>query len=410
MRMWKVWVTAWVTAWSLCGSAAAMEHVPSFGRNPGNLVMFLHVPSVPVMPMPVVLVLHGCGQQGPAYAETTGWRALADQLGFALVVAEQQVSNNAGGCFNWFEPEDQVRNGGEAASLLQMVEHVQSVFAVNTAAVFVTGLSAGGGMTAVMMAAYPEVFAAGAPIAGVPYGCATGTLQAAACMGGLHVMTADALAVLVNPNAGTGTAWPRISVWQGNADVVVAPVNADQLALQWTAVRGLSRTPDRTDTSGNHIRRQWLVDGGQARVEQHTVVGMGHGTPVDPASDCGAAAPYVLSVGICSASEIARFFGLVPGSMGPVDAGMEPDAAPPRMDAGPALDRDAGGAWDAQHDGSSVADRADASSAVDAHSSGAPAACACTATDPWPPGPSSLVAWVLWMLVRRRGSSCRQGR
>ena len=44
--------------------------------------------------------------------------------------------------------------------------------------VYVTGLSAGGGMTAVMLAAYPELFAGGAIIAGIPYKCANDAIEA----------------------------------------------------------------------------------------------------------------------------------------------------------------------------------------------------------------------------------------
>src|SRR2546429_1098854 len=36
--------------------------------------------------------------------------------------------------------------------------------------IFVTGLAAGGAMTLAMLATYPDVFAAGAVIAGLPYG------------------------------------------------------------------------------------------------------------------------------------------------------------------------------------------------------------------------------------------------
>jgi poly(3-hydroxybutyrate) depolymerase len=42
----------------------------------------------------------------------------------------------------------------------------------------VTGLSAGGAMTLAMPATYPDVFAAGAVIAGLPYGGATNAQEA----------------------------------------------------------------------------------------------------------------------------------------------------------------------------------------------------------------------------------------
>jgi poly(3-hydroxybutyrate) depolymerase len=49
-----------------------------------------------------------------------------------------------------------------------MVEKMASDHGVDGTRVFVTGLSAGGAMTSVMLANYPDVFAGGAIIAGLP--------------------------------------------------------------------------------------------------------------------------------------------------------------------------------------------------------------------------------------------------
>jgi poly(3-hydroxybutyrate) depolymerase len=59
-----------------------------------------------------------------------------------------------------------------------MVEHAIATFAADRGKVFVIGLSAGGAMASAMLATYPEVFAGGAIIAGLPYGCATNVQQA----------------------------------------------------------------------------------------------------------------------------------------------------------------------------------------------------------------------------------------
>jgi poly(3-hydroxybutyrate) depolymerase len=59
-----------------------------------------------------------------------------------------------------------------------MVEHAITAFGSDHRKVFVTGLSAGGAMASVMLATYPEVFAGGAIIARLPYGCANNVQQA----------------------------------------------------------------------------------------------------------------------------------------------------------------------------------------------------------------------------------------
>lgn len=59
-----------------------------------------------------------------------------------------------------------------------MTDAVASAHPIDPARIFVTGLSAGGAMASVMLATYPAVFAGGAIIAGLPYGCASTIPQA----------------------------------------------------------------------------------------------------------------------------------------------------------------------------------------------------------------------------------------
>jgi poly(hydroxyalkanoate) depolymerase family esterase len=111
-----------------------------------------------------------------------GWggrtSTLADRYGFALLLPEQQPSNNPNGCFNWFLPGDTRRGGGEALSIRQMIEKIVIDKNIDRRRIFITGLPAGGAMTSAMLVSYPEVFAGGAIIAGLPYGAASNAQQA----------------------------------------------------------------------------------------------------------------------------------------------------------------------------------------------------------------------------------------
>ena len=283
--------------------------------NPGALRAFCHVPEGLPSGAPLVVVLHGCTQNAAGYDRGSGWSQLADRHGFALLFPEQVRSNNPNLCFNWYQPGDSARGSGEAASIRAMIGAMQAAHGLDPARTFVTGLSAGGAMAAAMLAAYPELFAAGAVIAGIPYGCASGLGEAFGCMGGRGEEEGAALAARVRAASPHRGPWPRLSVWHGSADRTVAPANADALVRQWAALHGLSDDPDRTDTVDGYPRRIWLDGDGTEAIEQYLVTGMGHGTPLMPGSGdgrSGEAMPHMLDVGLSSTDRIAAFFGIAP--------------------------------------------------------------------------------------------------
>ncbi|MFD8657381.1 alpha/beta hydrolase family esterase [Streptomyces globisporus] len=316
-------------------AAAALERVTSFGANPGGLNMYVYRPATLPANAPVVVALHGCTQSAQVYSDNAGLNTFADRHGFLVVYAETTTANNASKCFNWFQLGDTRRGQGEAASIRQMVAHAATAYGADTGRVQVTGLSAGGAMTSVMLAAYPDVFAAGAVVAGIPYGCGVDVVSAFGCMSPGVDRTPAAWAQAVrDAHPGFEGPWPRVAIWHGDNDATVAPRNADELRDQWTAVHGLGQTPGRTSTIGpNSTRRSEYLsaDGGVSVVEVNRVPGIGHGTPVDPGSgaeQCGATGTQHFIDSICSSYWITRFFGLdgTTTPEPPVDPPTEPAA------------------------------------------------------------------------------------
>src|SRR5262249_47937991 len=164
-------------------------------------------------------------------------------FGFAVVYPQQQPANNPKNCFSWFLQGDIVRGHGEAQSIREMVEHAIATFAADRRKVFVTGLSAGGAMASVMLATYPEVFAGGAIIAGLPYGCARNVQPAFEAMFTEQGHAAQALGDRVRAASRHRGPWPRISVWHGTGDPIVKPSNSEDIIRQWTNVHGISESP-----------------------------------------------------------------------------------------------------------------------------------------------------------------------
>ena len=286
-----------------------------FGSNPGALRMFTYLPPQISAECALVVVLHGCTQTAASYDRGAGWSTLADRYGFAVLLPEQPRTNNPNGCFNWFQTGDIERGHGEALSIRQMVGKMVSDRGIDRRRVFVTGLSAGGAMTSVMLATYPDVFAGGAIIAGLPYGAASNVQQALESMFKCPPRSGRAWGDLVRGASPHPGPWPRVSVWHGGADTTVIPSNAKEIVKQWTDVHGLPNNPTVKETVDGHPRQVWRNVDGDDLIESYTIPSMAHGTPLavgEAIDHCGAAGAFLLDVGISSSYHIAKFWGLVP--------------------------------------------------------------------------------------------------
>jgi poly(hydroxyalkanoate) depolymerase family esterase len=297
-----------------------------FGTNPGALLGYSYAPPGLRAGAPLVVVLHGCTQTAAGYDHGSGWSQLADRSGFALLFPEQTRANNPNRCFNWFASEDTAQAGGEAESIAQMTETMIARHALDRSRVYVTGLSAGGAMTVAMLATRPDLFAGGAAIGGLAYGTATGVSQALDRMRG-HGDTSDtALVELVRSGArGHDGRWPTLAIWHGGADATVSVANADTIARQWRGIHGVDAKTVREDRKGNAVHRTWSDAQGRAVVEDWTVPGMGHGTPIDPSRGerLGAVGPFMLDVGISSTAVIASSWGLIDTAAAPKPAAVD---------------------------------------------------------------------------------------
>ncbi|CAA9365955.1 MAG: Poly(3-hydroxyalkanoate) depolymerase, partial [uncultured Microvirga sp.] len=290
-----------------------LREVEAFGANPGNLRMRVHVPDDLPPGAPLVVVLHGCSQTASGYNHGAGWSTLADRHGIAVLFPEQQRANNPNLCFNWFQPSDTERGRGEALSIQRMVERMILDHGIDRKRVFVTGLSAGGAMTSVMLATYPEVFAAGAVIAGLPYGSATTVQEAFDGMFKGTSRPAKEWGDLVRAASPHRGPWPKISVWHGDVDATVKNINADEIVKQWGDLHGLAASPSHRETVDGYPRAVWQNQEGEDVIESYTLTGMAHGTPLsigDGEQGLGAAGPFLLDVGISSSHHIAKFWGL----------------------------------------------------------------------------------------------------
>ncbi|MEL6135230.1 MAG: PHB depolymerase family esterase, partial [Bacteroidota bacterium] len=270
-------------------SSAQMNKLETFGPNPGALDGFIHVPEDIAQPRGIVVAMHGCLQDAATYAKETGWNELADRYGFIVLYPQQRAANNANKCFSWYQEGDINKDQGEALSIRNMILYVQEQHQLSEAQLFATGLSAGGAMTAVMMATYPELFDAGAVIAGIPYKATTSLAGAFPAMQGQIDQRPDQWSALVTEqNPDFQGEYPRLVVFHGAADPVVNRQNMVELAEQWTNLHGLETEKVEVieNFEGNeHVTRKNYPKGDPApKVVTYEVAELGHALAVDPGS------------------------------------------------------------------------------------------------------------------------------
>ena len=184
--------------------------------------------------VPLLVMLHGCGQDALGLAHSTGMNRVAARERFLVLYPEQDRLANAQGCWNWFDTASG-RAFREAESIMAAIRQVCLLHPVDEQRVAIAGMSAGASMAALLATGHPSRFQAVAMHSGVPPGCAHSALTALRAMQGRRAGRTQAV-VSLEP----GVTWPPLLVIQGQADRVVAGANADAAVRLWVDAAGAS--------------------------------------------------------------------------------------------------------------------------------------------------------------------------
>lgn len=269
----------------------------------GSLRYKLFIPSCyDGAPLPLLLMLHGCGQDADDFACGTGMNALAEKSGCLVAYPEQSCGANGNKCWNWFDAAHHQRGQGEPALIAGVAQKIMSDYAVDAARVFVAGLSSGGSMAVILGRSYPELFSAVGCHSGLAHGSATD------CFGALQAMRQGA-----GGEARDGAAGFRripIIVFHGDLDATVHPSNGDSV-LRQSIVDPRARAVAQLDASqetGQATGRSYTRDIHRSKcgaivAEQWTVHGGGHAW-----SGGNGRGSYTDAAGPAASEEMLRFF------------------------------------------------------------------------------------------------------
>jgi poly(hydroxyalkanoate) depolymerase family esterase len=221
----------------------------------------------------LIVMLHGCTQNPEDFAAGTGMNALAEEHRLLVVYPAQTGGDNSMSCWNWFRPEDQMRDTGEPAIIAGLTESLRDEYAIPKDRVYVAGLSAGGAMAAIMGETYPELYGAIGVHSGLAYGSANDVMSAFTAMRGqVGIDQASSRNGRSGPEAG-----PRMIVFHGTADTTVHPSNAERIIAGHGGSQGRTSRSEYGPSSetraysrlvaergdGTHGMECWMIDGAQ---------------------------------------------------------------------------------------------------------------------------------------------------
>jgi len=305
---------------ALAQKELSFTKIKKFGKNRGNLKMFVHHKNLPdTGKVPLVVVLHGCNQKAAGVAALTGWNKLAGINDFVVLYPQQRNINNPNLCFNWFKKRDIRKNKGECASIMQMINYCLKNYPIDTNNIFITGVSAGAAMSVAMMATYPDVFKMGAVFAGGAYRLGTNPVGAFRVMLGRKNKTVEKLTKNVRKqNPGYEGKYPPLIIYQGQSDPVVAPRNAHILAAQWAGLFQADTTNHYSENAYMGIdditRREYHDTSGNMYMVMYLIEKLGHRVLVKPGDDDnegGRTGLYGADKGFHSTYQTAKEFGII---------------------------------------------------------------------------------------------------
>lgn len=296
-----------------------MSEIEDFGKNPGKLRLFVHVPdSLPKRDVPLVLVLHGCNQDAHGMNRISGWNKLADENGFIIAYPEQKGKNNANRCFNWFYGKDTEKGKGEVASIHQIVNYMKATYPINEQEISITGVSAGAVMSVTAAALYPEDYSAVASYAGGPYGSGNIISGVGSMFGWVDRKPWEWSRRVRLVNEDFKEAYPKMVILQGTADPVVNPKNANEIMEQWTGLHEVDRDSVLIQMSfqDNDLvkRSSWSEGEKQELVVLYEFKDLGHVLAVDVGTgkkQGGKKALFSKDIDFHSTYWIAKEFGLI---------------------------------------------------------------------------------------------------
>jgi len=275
----------------LCANAGAAtsqkvdQSVWAVSGLPSYVNMYIYVPDKVSAKPPILVASHHCqGTASSTYSETkSSFVSLADKNGFIIIFPEATGHN----CWDVGSAKSLKHDGGgDTHAIAQMVRYTLTKYNADASRVYAFGGSSGAMMTQALMGVYPDLFAAGVAISGVPCGCwavdysgdtASNGQWSGPCAGGQVSKTAQQWGDLVRSMfTGYTGHRPRLQLWHGTSDTTISYKNLAEAVKEWTNVLALNDSPTTSDSKFGGTHQLWKSQCGFGVFETFSVDGAGH--------------------------------------------------------------------------------------------------------------------------------------
>jgi poly(hydroxyalkanoate) depolymerase family esterase len=208
------------------------------GRSGAGMNYWLYLPHRPAARMPLVVMLHGCAQTAPQFAQSTGMNQLAEAEGFAVLYPQQIARNHAGRCWRWYNPEV-CQGEAETKAIAAIIDKVVEEHTLDRSRIYIAGISAGAAMANILALTYPHLVAAIGMHSGVAFGVAQTPME------GYNLMQHGTEKDVRRAAHDLATRLPHVPLMpailiHGAEDSIVSPVNLGQLSEQFRELHHLA--------------------------------------------------------------------------------------------------------------------------------------------------------------------------
>jgi|GEM_PF-1091988 poly(hydroxyalkanoate) depolymerase family esterase len=182
-------------------------------------------------PVPLLVATHGCMTTADEFMHATLYNQVAEREGFVVAYVDVDPATAAlpqplRNCWRFYDDTTWHRGQGHAGAVAGMTRAVMKRFSIDPQRVYMAGASAGGFMTSAMSAAYPDLFAAVAVLAGGAYD------DGFCFFAGEGLTSVEESARLAREEMGSRARIVPRMVMGGDADLAITPECADKAFFQ----------------------------------------------------------------------------------------------------------------------------------------------------------------------------------